>query len=166
MTDHQHEDADQPKEPQVGDWAEPTLDEARELLQRNLEELAQLAVQHPALARFLSLGFDAIKDVWSGEQAANAKIGESYFALTQRTIDGLFKRLDQSDVGDEERDRIYGLIESLQGQGAAKTSELLDANAKSGEKTRLLMGALITVGISVAVAVYTRRPPQPPSLGI
>lgn len=166
MTDEDQHDAEQPEEPHVGDWARPTPEETRELLRRDPEELAQLAVNHPALARFLGLGFDAIKDVWTGEQDANVYIGEAYFALTQRTIDGLFKRLDQNDVGEDERSRIYGLIESLQGRGFDKASELIDANAKSGEKTRLLIGALIVVGLSAAAAVYMRRGPQPPSLGI
>ena len=165
MVDDENLSAEPPEEPEVADWARPTLEETQLLLRRDPEEIAHLAVRHPGLARFLSLGFDAVREVWSGEQAATAKIGEAYFSLTQGTIEGLLKRLDQDNVGDEERATIYRLIKRLQNQSSTKTSELLEVNAKSGEKTRLLMGTLILLGLAVTAGVYLRRGSHPPSIG-
>ncbi|GAA4267744.1 hypothetical protein [Frondihabitans peucedani] len=159
MADEEHQDIGEPDEPRVDDWSHPTLDETRDLLQRDPEDLALLAVGHPSLARFLALGFDAIQQVRTGEQETLESIGQAYFALTQRTLDGLLKRLDQGDLGDDERSRIYHLIESLQGQGAEKASEFMDANVRSADKTRLLIGTMIVLGLSAAAIVSLRRAP-------
>jgi hypothetical protein len=149
-------------EPEIADWSNPNPEEAAELLKRSPEELARLAVVHPPLAQFLSVGFEALTEVREGDRDSIPTIGTPYFETAKSTIAGLLKRLDQDGVSDQERARIYEIIDSTQKQSGEKTSELLDANNKSSRRTQFIIGGLLTVGIIVAanLTVKGSLPPQ------
>lgn len=152
-------------EPQIEDWANPTAEEFAELLTRSPEELARLAVAHPPLAQFLPVGFEALREVREGDRESISKIGTSYFETANSIIAGLLKRLDQDGVSDEERKRIYEIIDSTQKQSGEKTSELLDANNKSSRRTQYIIGGLLTVGLIVAVSLNYKGSIPPRALG-
>jgi hypothetical protein len=165
----EHEQVERPDpegiepEPAVVDWSTPTREEAQRLANEPPERLALLAQLHPQLAVFLQVGLQAIKGVGSEERAASQHAADSYFALTNKTVDGLFKRLDQSGVSEAEAATIYELLDKLQGQSADKTTEFLNVNLKTGSKTMLVAGLLLSAGLSLAFAAYSgQRPSNPP----
>lgn len=147
----------------VVDWSAPTEKETDQLLKLSPEYLARVVQRHPQLAAFLQIGAEAIKSVGAEERAGNQHVSDSYFALTNKTVNGLFKRLEQNGVSEEEAVHIYGLLDKLHDKSGEKTSEFLKANDKTGSKTMVAVGLLASVGLSVAIALIAGgRPSTPP----
>lgn len=164
MSDEGDTDETPADEPQIADWSKPTPEEAAELLERSPEELARLAVTHPPFAQFLSVGFEALREVREGDRESIPKIGTPYFETANNTIEGLLKRLDQDGVSDAERERIYEIIDSTQKQSGKTTSELIDANNKSSRRTQFIIGGLLTVGLVVVATLTNKGSPPPQAL--
>ncbi|HWK77753.1 hypothetical protein [Microbacterium sp.] len=150
-------------EPIVIDWGSPNPEEIKQLLNENPEQLARLVQRHPPLAAFLNLGLEAIKSAGSEERAANEHVSDSYYKLTNKIVDGLLERLSQGGVSEGEAARIYHLLEDLQVQSSDKTTEFLRANDKTGSKTMLVVGLVLTTGLIVTAALYSGQRPTPPS---
>lgn len=150
-------------EPIVLDWGSPTPEETKQLLNETPEQLARLVRRHPPLASFLNLGLEAIKSVGSEERAANERASDSYYKVTNKIVDGLLERLSQGGVNEDEAARIYDRLENLQVQSSEKTTEFLRANDKTGSKTMLVVGLVLTTGLGLAAALYSgQRPSTPP----
>ena len=95
MSDEGDTDKSPADEPQIADWSDPTPEEAAELLKRSPDELARFAVTHPPFAQFLSVGFEALREVREGDRESIPKIGTPYFKTANNTIEGLLRRLDR-----------------------------------------------------------------------
>lgn len=147
-------------EPQVLDWGSPTAEETQQLLQQSPEQIAHLVQRHSPLANFLTVGFEAIKAVGSEENVANRHIADDYYALANKTVDGLLKRLEQSGVSEDETNRIYELIEKISTQSAEKTSEFIQANDRTGNKTMYVIGLVTLAGLGIAAALYKGQGPS------
>jgi hypothetical protein len=148
-------------EPPIADWSNPTPQEAAELLKRSPQELTRFTVAHPPFAQVLAVGFETLGKVREGDRESIPKIGNPYFETVNNTIAGLLKRLDQDGVSNEERERIYGIIDSTQKQSGDKTSEMLDTNNKSSRTAQFIIGGLLTVGLIVAANLSNKASPPP-----
>lgn len=162
--EHEHdwvEPTPEQSEPDVVDWSSPTPEETQQLLQQSPEQVARLVQHHPPLVSFLVVGLDAIKAAGSDENAANGHVADTYYALANKTVDGLLRRLEQGGVSEAESIRIYGLIEKLSTQSADKTTEFIRANEGTGTKTMHVIGLVtLLAGLGLAAALYKGQGPS------
>lgn len=151
--------------PKFDDSDVPTQEEAERILGLTPEEVARLAIRRPALVQYLEVGVQAAKAASSNEHDAKSKLAAHYFALNNKLVDGLLKRLDEPNVTDEERSTIYGLLDKTQHATGEKTTEFIQAQDRTGSKALASIGLYVMLGLTVALVVSRGQGPStPPSL--
>lgn len=145
-------------EPLVVDWGAPTPEEVQELLKQPPEQLARLTQKHPQLTEFIRVGLDAVRTAGTEERSSNEHFADSYYALNDKIVDGLLKRLEQSGVSEEEASRIYESLDRLQDRNGQKTTEFLRASDKTGNKVLLATGILLTSALAAVTFYFRQRP--------